>query len=43
MCHRRQKSRSDTAVYGRSKFAGNSNPSSSATPIAMSLYALKSA
>ncbi len=35
MCQRRQKSCSETAVYGESKFCGNSNPSSSATPIAM--------
>jgi hypothetical protein len=43
MCHRRQKSRIEIAVYGRSKLAGNSNPSRSAAPIAMSVYPLKSA
>jgi hypothetical protein len=43
MCHRRQKSWSDRALYGRSKFCGNWKPRSLATPIAMSVYPLKSA
>ena len=35
MCQRRQKSWSETAVYGGLKFCGNSKPSRRATPIAM--------
>ena len=35
MCQRRQKSWSETAVYGALKFWGNTKPSSSASPIAM--------
>jgi hypothetical protein len=35
MCHRRQKSLRDAALYGDAKFCGNSNPSRSAMPIAM--------
>jgi len=35
MCQRRQKSWSDTAVYGELKFWGNWKPSSSAMPIAI--------
>ncbi len=37
MCQRRQKSCSDSALYGASKFCGKRKPSSSARPIAMSV------
>jgi hypothetical protein len=37
MCQRRQKSCTETAAYGESKFCGNWKPSSSAIPIAMSV------
>ncbi len=37
MCQRRQKSCSDTAVYGESKFSGNWNPIRRAQPMAMSV------
>ncbi len=37
MCQRRQKSWIDVAVYGLSKFSGKRKPSSSASPIAMSV------
>ena len=37
MCQRRQKSRKPVARYGLWKFCGNTKPSSSASPIAMSV------
>ena len=42
MCQRRQNSWTERALYGRSKFWGNRNPSNFAIPIAMSVYPLKS-